>query len=312
MAQIVGEILGEAAGETGGSIWRSYHTRDRILLATGSILSYIAFWLMGKAFSIPQVPHFAASLLGLPAPLLAIFLTLLTLVGSVVVATFIARIVHFEAGLFCAAIGILALSIRGGPMRYVLMYASGPGIYARLLSELLMLAVCIAIGWWVLMLLRDWGILHGEPLRDDDPDALPGQGAMALAATVILMIFLMLLLAQTDKKAQVIWSIVISSCVATLASHSLFPSRPSIWFWTAPIIVGAIGYFVAWMGGQILVGGGVGGMLPQLARPLPLDYAGAGTAGSLLGYWTSRKWLHEREGEPHTTGEVEEALEQQT
>jgi hypothetical protein len=195
-------------------------------------------------------------------------------------------------------------------MRYVLMYASGPGIYLRLFSELLLLAVCVAMGWWVLMLLRDWGFLHGEPLRDDDPDALPGQGAMALAGTVILMIFLMLLLAQTDKKAQVIWSVAIASCLATLASHSLFPARPSIWFWTAPIIVGAIGYLLAWSSGTILVGGGVGGMLPQLARPLPLDYIGAGTAGSLMGYWTSRKWLQEREGEPHTTGEVEEALEQ--
>ena len=53
----------------------------------------------------------------------------------------------------------------------------------------------------------------------------------------------------------------------------------------------------------------MGGILPALARPLPLDYATAGTAGALMGYWTSRKWQHEHEAEPHTTGEVEEALE---
>jgi hypothetical protein len=32
-----------------------------------------------------------------------------------------------------------------------------------------------------------------------------------------------------------------------------------------------------------------------LARPLPLDYAGSGVAGSIVGYWVSRRWQHERE-----------------
>jgi hypothetical protein len=73
--------------------------------------------------------------------------------------------------------------------------------------------------------------------------------------------------------------------------------------------VAIIGYVLALVGGAPKVGGMPAGAIPALARPLPLDYAAIGTAGSLLGYWTSRKWLHEREEEPHTTGEVEEALE---
>src|SRR5439155_21554171 len=113
-----------------------------------------------------------------------------------------------------------------------------------------------------------------------------------------------------DRKAQVVWSVAIASLVSSLAAHSLFPARPSIWFWAAPFIVGVIGYAVAGFGGPPLPGGEVGGALPALPRPLPLDYASVGTAGALVGYWTSRKWQHEHETEPHTTGEVEEALEQ--
>ena len=53
----------------------------------------------------------------------------------------------------------------------------------------------------------------------------------------------------------------------------------------------------------------VGGMVPPLARPLPLDYASMGPAGAMLGYWVSRSWHLEREHDPETEEEVEEALE---
>src|SRR5439155_1505199 len=89
--------------------------------------------------------------------------------------------------------------------------------------------------------------------------------------------------AQTDKKAQVIWSVAISAWLAALGAHSLVPSRPSAWFWTTPLIVGVIGYLLAWMGGNQLPGGEVGGLLPALARPLPVDYASAGV-------WARRRY----------------------
>ena len=46
-----------------------------------------------------------------------------------------------------------------------------------------------------------------------------------------------------------------------------------------------------------------------LGRPLPVDYASVGVAGSLLGYWTSRRWHHEKDHDPESPDEVEEALE---
>jgi hypothetical protein len=189
------------------------------------------------------------------------------------------------------------------------MYSPAPGIWVRLLSETVVLFAFVAIGWYILMVLRDMNLLLAEPLREDDPDALPGQGLLAMAAQVVGMIFLMLLLAPTDKKAQVMWAIAIASFLSALASHSLFPARPSMWFWSAPFIVAVIGYVCALIGGEPPAGGDVPGILPALARPLPLDYATVGPAAALLGYWTSRKWQLEHEEEPQTTGDIEEALE---
>jgi hypothetical protein len=294
----------------GADIWTSYSTRARALLALGAGVSAVAFWLAANAAGFPRYPDFQASLLlGGGSAIVMIILVAIVLVACVVVTALFTRNIHFDAALFCAALGMLILSVRGGPVRYVLMYNPSAGTFLRLATESALLLGCVALGWYTLLALRDRGVLKGEPIREDDPDALPAQGLMALGAQVILLTFLMIVLAQTDTKSQVIWSIGISSWVAAVAAHSLFPARPSLWFWSAPFVVAILGYALAFFAGDPQAGGRPAGLLAPLARPLPLDYASVGTAAALLGYWTSRKWLHEREHEPHTTGEVEEALE---
>jgi hypothetical protein len=306
-----GEIVAEAALGTGENVLISYSMKERALLTVGSVLAYLIFSFVGRSFSIPELPGYAASLMAHPSPLLSMVLTAMTLVACVLLATFIAGRVHFEAGLFCAAIGMVAFSTRGGPMRYVLMYATGPGVYMRLAFETALLFGVIAVGWYVLLILRDMNLLGGaEPLRDDDPEALPATGLMAMGAQVIAMIFLLMILAQSDKKAQAIWSVGIASLLSTLLAHSLFPARPSIWFWAGPFVVAMIGYTFAWFGGPPGAGGEVGGYFPQLARPLPLDYATVGVAGAIMGYWTSRSWQHDRD--PDNPDQVEEALDDHT
>ena len=62
--------------------------------------------------------------------------------------------------------------------------------------------------------------------------------------------------------------------------------------------MGVVGYLLAWFNlppDSLQTGRPHGGILSALARPLPLDYAGIGTAASLLGYWMRRKSLRERE-----------------
>lgn len=303
-------VPADAARDSDENVWTSYSARQRALLTFGAVGSYLIFSAIARFFGIPQLPDYGASLLTQPSPLIAVMIVAVTLVACVLLCTLLTGRIHFEAGLFCAAIGMLALSVRGGPIRYVLMYASGEGVFLRLAFETTLLFGCVAIGWYVLLILRDNNLLRGEPLRDDDPDALPMMGLMALAAQVIGMVLLMLLLAQSDRKAQVAWSVALSSLLSTLLAHSLFPARPSIWFWSGPFLVAMIGYAFAWFGPGPLVGGQVGGMLPQLGRPLPLDYAALGTAGAIMGYWTSRSWQHQREHEPDNPDKVEEALDE--
>lgn len=291
------------------SIWTSYNLRERTLLTVGALAAYWIFVSIGSMFSIPRVEGYQGSLMLLPNPLVALLVTGVVLVACVALTSLFAGTVYFEAGLFCAAIGMIALSIRGGPMRYVLMASPGNAIFPRLLAELIVLFAFVGLAWATLVFMQKRGLLRGEPHGEADPDSLPAQGAMALVAQTIIMIFLMIILTQADKKAQVVWSVLFSSLLAAMAAHSIFPSRPSSWFLVAPLIVGVIGYVFAWAGGNNLPGGAVGGYAPALARPLPLDYAAMGTAGALFGYWTSRHWEHERNREPEEPEQVEDALE---
>jgi hypothetical protein len=107
----------------------------------------------------------------------------------------------------------------------------------------------------------------------------------------------MLVFVETDKKAQVIVSVAVAAYLGTLVAHGLFPTRPSVWYWGGPLVVGVAGYLMGYVGSRDWMIGEVGGYAPALARPLPLDYAGAGTAGAILAYWTSRRWQRNRDAE---------------
>ncbi len=300
---------GKAAARTAENVWTACSTRDRVLLGAGSITSFGIFWTVAGLFSFPQFRGFDASLMAQPSPVVILIVTAVVLVACVILTSFFAGIAHFEAGLFCAAVGLSALSMRGGSIRYTLLDSPGGSVFLKLLVELVLLFVFVGLGWVALQVLRDMRLLRAEPHGDDDLDAMPGQGALALGTQIVLMVILMLLFAQTDRKAQVIWSVALAAGLAALGAHSLFPARPSAWFWVTPLIVGTIGYLFAWAGGNNLPGGAVGGLMPQLARPLPLDYASAGVAGSIFGYWTSRRWQYERDYDPENPDQVEDALE---
>ena len=142
------------------------------------------------------------------------------------------------------------------------------------------------------------GLLHHDEHRHVVAEIRESidQRLLALAINVIIVTLLMMLLAATDRKVQVLAAVAISSFLGTLAAYFVVPTRPSFWFWSAPIVVGVVGYALQYLGNpagwQI---GEVHGTFAALARPLPLDYASTGVAASIVGYWMSRRWQHERE-----------------
>lgn len=279
----------------------SSYQRARFLLSVGSIAAFLLCWFAGAALGIPAHRNFNASLLEQPSPAVALFVALVLTVACAMLGSAIAGTIRFEAGLATAGIGILALSIRGGSMHYTLVYSTGPQVFITLVSELMILYAILGAGWAVLWMLRNRGWLQDDPFRDgiadvDDPIT---QKFAALATQVVVMSIVMMILCETDRKPQVLASVGLAAFFGTLAAHSLFPVRPSLWYWTGPLVVGVVGYLLAYgaSGNSWQIGEVGGTFAPELGRPLPLDYVGAGSAGAIIGYWTSRRWQRIREAD---------------
>ncbi len=271
------------------------YTRARLLLLIGTLISGAMFWWLGDAFHFPA--SLSASLMQQPSigPLLVTFAVVFfaaTLVGTIIAGT-----VRFDAGILCACLGMTIISIRAGTMRDVLFRASDRNVFWMLAVEVALLGFIIWCGWQLQWMFFRKGWLKEDSDRDGviASDDEMNQKAMALAAQVVVTIVLMLLLAQSDQKRQVLGAIAISSYVGTIAAYFAAPTQPSVWYWIGPIIVAVVGYtatMIAPAGWEI---GDPRGPLANLARPLPIDYASVGTAASILGYWMSRRWQRARE-----------------
>jgi hypothetical protein len=283
-------------------LWRVMGNRSKVVLSIACVACALLLWAVGRWFGIPAYPGYDISLAVQPQPALALLITALGLLAATALGTAIAGTVRFDGGLFAAAVGLAALSVRGGPMRYVLQAAPGRGVFVALAVELLVLGGMLGLAWFGLWLLYRQGRLLGDELRDglkDRPHSL-AERASAFAAQAGATAFLIVLLARTDEKKQVLAAVGLASFLATLLAYAASPARPSVSFWAGPIVVGIAGYAAAYlMWGStdpvVWKSGQGGGFVAPLARPLPLDYASLGTAGALAGYWTSRQWQRAKE-----------------
>lgn len=272
-------------------IWNALTMRERYALTMGSVLSGLATLWLAKVVQIPTDVGYAGSVLQQHGALVAIGLIWVVMIGGAVLASVVTQRLYYDAGLFCAGISVVALSVRFGPTRYALMSSNGPGIYLTMAGEVVLLFLGMAIAWLILSMGSRSGLLpHEQPLDPHEPDVTFDQKLIALAAQVVLTMLGMLLLCQSDAKPQVLASLGITCFFASIGAHHFIATHPSIWYWLGPMIVGAVGYTMQYFNpGEWMIGDFKGFFAP-LARPLPLDYAGMGTAASLLGYWTSKRW----------------------
>jgi len=273
----------------GGSIFTPYR-RTQLFVLIACIACFVMFWCAGRALSIPNETGFEASLLQQPHWPLDVLGTYVLFAVCVVLGTLIAGWTWFFAGLFAAAIGMVAFSARGGAMRYVLFHAAAGGsprqVYLMLALEQCLLFLPIAIAW-VIMHRRYEAATAGmqkapaEP-KESGTSAVP----MSLLTQIVAMGFVVLLFAPTDAKKQVLIGGFVAGFVGTALTEHLFPDRKAArFFWVGPLMVGLIGYLVAYATGTDFTIGSPLGTFAALARPLPLDYASAGVAGAILGYW---------------------------
>jgi hypothetical protein len=286
-------ILQSEPHPTAEHAWLDAVLRGRILLTLGTLACMLLFWAAARQFGIPAAPGHSGSLLQQPNVGVAVVLTALVFVAAVFVGTTFTARVHRDAGLFCACLGLAVLSGRAGAMRYVLFEASGRSVYLMLAGETLLLGALLAAAW--IGIDRFLGPSRSSPLTDS-PGNSPGDAKyFTTIMQVLLMIALMSVLAQTDSKAQAMAAVGASALLASLAANWFAAASPSPWLWAGPIIVALVGYISCYFHPAGMEVGRTSGYFAALARPLPLDYASVGVAGSLLGYWTSTRW-HQRAG----------------
>ena len=294
----------------------SYH-RTRLLLYTATGICFVAFWWVGRMMGIPVNPGFEDSLLQQPHALVAVLVVAVMLGVCTALGTALAGSIRFNAGLVVACLGLSALSMRSGAIRYTIFWGLGHGlsaqrIFGRLFFEMVILTVLVGGCWWALRSLHAMEFLRDrehspkkEPTDAEKPrhneqakggawdDAVTEVAAVGLQALVTLV--LVLFLAATEDKKQVLAAVFIGALVGPMISHLFFASGPRGWYWVAPLVVGMIGYAFAWANPAGAEIGVLKGALGALARPLPLDYASAGTAGAIIGSWMSRRWARDRE-----------------
>lgn len=275
------------------------YQRTRILLIGASIICFALVGWAGRFFGIPIHPGYEASLLQQPSPLgalltVAVLLTLCTAIG-----TLLAGGIHYNAGLLAAAIGLAALSARGGSSRetifWGLSHAGSPGVFRTLFIETMALGVFIGAIGWALDQLYAREILSDQQSHlpaDDEPSVT--RQAPALLAQLAVTVAGILLLAPTEAKQQVWAAVGISSLVGALTAESFIPTGRRNWAFLVPMAAGLLGYSAAYFNPAGAITGHLTGSLGALARPLPLDYAAAGTAGAILGHWIARQWAMER------------------
>jgi hypothetical protein len=267
--------------------------RSRLLITLAALACFALTWGGGALFQIPTHRGFEGSLL-IGGDWSTWIVVIILVFLNVCIGTLIAGSVRFDAGLFSACIGLAALSYRAGPMRYVLFDAASGKVYLGLLTELLVLYVIVGVSSSLQTMFYSAGMLLSDTLRDsiEETDHPTVTKVQAAAMQIVVMAVLMLLLAQTDKKNQVIASVAIASFAGTALSYQVFPVHPSMWYWIGPLVVGAIGYAWAF---QSPGDWRIGVPANNLAAPLPLDYASVGPAFAIMGYWMARRWRRERE-----------------
>jgi hypothetical protein len=297
------------------------HHRNRLLMLSGIAVCAAIFIGASRLFRVPAAPGFGGSMLGAASPTVSFLVVAAALIVSVMVGTLIAGRVRFDAGLFCAMLGMIALSVRSGTVGDVLRTTAdttgGATVFVGFAGELILLYAVLGLAWSVLWLLHRQDLLKADQFRDgveetEDAAWIKVCATVMQAAGTALC---MLLLVQTDSKTQVLWSLAVASFAGAALAHFLYPVSPSPWLWVGPLLVGLVGYVTAymkldpsdvtWRTGQLHF------PLAALVRPLPVDYLTAGTAGAVLGYWVSRKW-HQQQVDESAEGAAarEESLDQ--
>src|SRR6476660_5017806 len=106
MSRAAAHIPLKIVGEVGTMLTR----REKTVLATGAVLCCIGLWVLSIQLNVPTYPGYSISIFQQPSAFAAIVLTLLGFALCTVLGTIVAKNVRYDAGLWCAAVALVALS----------------------------------------------------------------------------------------------------------------------------------------------------------------------------------------------------------
>ncbi|MCC7290627.1 MAG: hypothetical protein IT449_01035 [Phycisphaerales bacterium] len=280
------------------------------------------FWQLGYAalgMGDPQmsVRLFAGWRMAAGLPLLAALSAV-----TAATATMLLRRWMCDAGTFAVAVGLAALSVRGGTVEYLLIQSGAGGARGGARLPLMFAVELVAWAGLLLIAARVTAMFsraarggHEERDASDATSSIPqnpcgaelsvlvrraGRGgdgtltpldrglrhaAMAAVLTAALIIVFSLDLTRRPvSHGQVLFVSAASAWIATYFAFKQFPVRSALWAMLAALTVALVGYLMA------TLGSGRADLpmnLPHspFLRTLPIQAAAAGVGGALLGFW---------------------------
>jgi hypothetical protein len=221
--------------------------------------------------------------------------------GGAIIGTVLASTIRFNSGLVTAALALAALSVRGGSGRHTLLtgesLVGSPQLFQKFFLELAVLSALLGACWWLLRQMHGSGAIQDrEGPAPLDTDGSVTAETSGLVVQLLITIAGILVLARSEAKQQVMASVLMASFAGAAISHAFSPTSARGLYWCMPLLVGLIGYGMAYTNPPVGVAtADLKGAFAALVRPLPLDYASMGPAGAILGHWMSRRWQRERE-----------------
>lgn len=264
-------------------------TPQKLALTIATIACFGIWYALHTLVGVPVYAQFSFGLLSdkpaVASLIVMLGVPLLTLVASLAVGR-----IRFEAGLFCALIGLITLPAHGGDIRSAVL-THGAGVYIQLAIESLLLGISI-IGTCVMLdRMRTSRLLTPPAVSTDaDPDTMSDR-ITAVIVQALVTIALLTILCQSPAKGQTLATACIASMLAAMLVHQIYVVRGSVWYLAGTMLASVIAYLYTGLmspaGAEI---GATSGFLAGAARPLPLHYATLGCAGAIFGYWCSLVW----------------------
>lgn len=268
--------------------------KTRTLLGAGAAVGMALGGSVVSGLGFPAAGINAPALSVQPGAVMGVLLLTVSMVVATVLGCVVGGRVRQDAGLFAAAFVLVGVSWWGGGIREAFVERPDVSLYTPLAVETAALGLLVGLCQLLVLLKRRAGLLAGDEHRDGiaAPTAALPQVVLALLLTSVVYALLASLLVASEAKHQALVGVAVAGFLASAGVHFLVaPTAPAWAFWPAPVLAGVAAYLVA---GNAYPGvPGTATVTLPLARPLPVDHAGAAVAASLLGYWYSRKWKRE-------------------